>query len=436
MSRKQKITAAGFFIILAVFLSLVAYTIVCLSTAARLMDSGDYMQAKSWYEKIHDVKKIRQCDDAYAEQRYQKAAGDMERGEYDDAKALLKELGDYRNSAELADKCDYLKAIALSNDGKYSEAVAVFETLGDYSDSTAWLEAARERLYQQATRLTYELELESARPLWAQLGDYRDSEELLRRCDRLLTLKADETRQKLLVPENLYSVEDDIVRYNCELGYVAVPKECNDDTRFFIYFPGGREIEISLDVFAYYSMAPAPNTIGVFLHNNGLSDMESKTAAALDMLEQVAMECGVFVHDLMVCGSSLGVYPTINSVVYCYEDHGISVDCALLLDAGNDWLELDLLPSLEGWAMAAEAGTDFYIFEGPGVGMNRLAIRTMVNSGNSATVVICYDDDHEQITLDAMGMGIMDWALGERTKDFDSIYYRFVPLYPGSTYPN
>ena len=48
------------------------------------------------------------------------------------------------------------------------------------------------------------------------------------------------------------------------------------------------------------------------------------------------------------------------------------------------------------------------------MGMNREGICRMVNAGDKVTMVGCYFDDHVRISLDAMGMGVVDWAVNDR----------------------
>ena len=101
------------------------------------------------------------------------------------------------------------------------------------------------------------------------------------------------------------------------------------------------------------------------------------------------------------------------------------------LDAGSDWMESWLLLGEEQCRALAELGTDFYLFESPWVGMNREGICRMVNAGDKVTMVGCYFDDHVRISLDAMGMGVVDWAVNDRSQPCNPDIYTFVTLHPG-----
>ena len=70
----------------------------------------------------------------------------------------------------------------------------------------------------------------------------------------------------------------------------------------------------------------------------------------------------------------------------------------------------------------------FYLFESPWVGTDRAAIRLMVETGNNVILVGCSYDEHVRITLDAMGMGVLHWALGDRTKPCELDIYNFSKL--------
>ena len=54
----------------------------------------------------------------------------------------------------------------------------------------------------------------------------------------------------------------------------------------------------------------------------------------------------------------------------------------------------------------------------------------MVNTGNKVTMVGCTFDDHVRISLDAMGMGVVDWAVGDRAQPCNPEIYSFTRLKP------
>ena len=54
--------------------------------------------------------------------------------------------------------------------------------MGVYPGAPELLEAVTGELYRQALETTYEYRLDEAITLWNELGGYRDSETLLRRC--------------------------------------------------------------------------------------------------------------------------------------------------------------------------------------------------------------------------------------------------------------
>ena len=60
----------------------------------------------------------------------------------------------------------------------------------------------------------------------------------------------------------------------------------------------------------------------------------------------------------------------------------------------------------------------------------REGIRLMGNTGNKVTMVGCTFDDHVRISLDAMGMGVVDWAVGDRALPCNPEIYSFTRLVP------
>ena len=135
-------------------------------------------------------------------------------------------------------------------------------------------------------------------------------------------------------------------------------------------------------------------------------------------------------REIVQGGSSLGAYPAMHGVIYAYENYRIETSCVLSLDAGSDWLEVPLLLTEAECAKTASLGVPFYLFESPWVGMNREGIVRMVNAGNNVIIVGCTFDDHNRITLDAMGMGVVKWATGNRAEPVNPEIYTFTRLEP------
>lgn len=79
---------------------------------------------------------------------YKAAVKTMESGDYAAASAAFKALGDYEDSAALAQSCDYLLATELYNSGDYAAALAAYEALGDYEDSADLARLTKDRLLE------------------------------------------------------------------------------------------------------------------------------------------------------------------------------------------------------------------------------------------------------------------------------------------------
>ena len=398
--------------------------------AEALMEAGAYAHAKTIYGSIGDKDRAALCDALQAEEVYQEGTRLLLAGDYAGAGQLFSSLGNYKNTAALLAASGWQEALALEDTDKLMEAHREFQSLDQHSACQDALKQISEQLFTQAEELAVSFQLEEACKIWEELGSYENSPLLLQRGQRALDWAAAPKQQRLLIPENRYPDKTLENVYVCEQCYFVVPKECSGETRFFIYYPGGRDEEMSVDYLLYYMMNPSPNTLAVFMRGNGLDRMRDKTCQAIDLLEQAAAECGVFPREIVVAGSSLGAYPAMHSVIYAYEEYGIRTDCVLSLDAGSDWMETELLLDESECRKAEEIGTEFYLFESPWVGMNREGIRLMVNTGNKVTMVGCTFDDHVRISLDAMGMGVVDWAVGDRAQPCNPEIYEFVQLRP------
>lgn len=396
------------------------------SRAKQLLAAEEYLQAQEIYEKLGNRKMAEHCEILYTEKRYNLARIALQTGKHSEARPVFEELGDYKDSRNLLDACDYLYVNELIGRGKYTEARKICLALGDYPGVGQALESCNEGIYSCALQLAMDGKYADASESWRELGEYRDSATMVFRCERMLEWLGGEQRHidaGKLFPNGYYENV-----YKTENAYIVVPENCDRSCGFLLYYPGGTNEELNTDFLNYYLMNPVPDSIAVFLRRNGLKDMQSKNSQALEIMEQAAAECGVFVHDIVVVGSSMGSYPAMHSVRYSMQELGIRVQCVLSLDAGADWDTVQTLRRNECIETAA-VGAEFYLFESPWVGLNRPAIKLMVESGIDVTMVGCYFDEHVRITNDAMGMGVLHWALGDRTKPCELNIYTFTKLY-------
>lgn len=406
--------------------------------ANALLVAGEYAEARVWFEKNNNTGMMQECDARLNAEQYADAKSLMDAGRMDEAKERFIALGGYMDAPQLAKDCDYQKALSLIERKSWAEGIAVLEAMEPEPRVTAELERVRELMYAEAERLTNSVSINEAAELWRELGDRGDSEYYLDRCTRLIELSGSAGDTRLLSPEKLFVEVESSYVYSSDVGYIVVTKDCGEQARCVIYYPGGWDDMISLDFLYTYIEAPPSNSISLFLYKNALPDdsaVRAKTAAAIDTLELAALERGVFVRELTVCGSSMGAYPELRGIAQLYRDYGISADCGMVLDAGYEWDVPSLLPNEDDNAALAESGVALYLLEGYGVGMDKLAIRRMVEAGCDVTVVVCSYDDHEAITFDALGMGIIGWSLSGREQPCEIDRYSFIPLTPESTYP-
>lgn len=290
------------------------------------------------------------------------------------------------------------------------------------------LEAEPAEIYNRANALAFEGKYSEAAEEFYKILDYPGSARMYARCHRMAQWLEDEYRTPLLTADKLYPNGHMKNVYVSDLAYIAISDDITADCRFFVYYPGGKDVEINTDFISHYFMNPAPDTIAVFLRSNGLYDARTKLFTAVELLEQAAAEKGVFVREMMIVGSSLGAYPAMQGAAIAQDETGIPVSCLLSLDAGDDWNSPYVL-SREQCCRLAELGTPFYLLESPWVGTDRPAIYRMAANGMDLTLVGCENDQHERITYDAMGMGLIHWALGDRVESCPLDIYTFNKLY-------
>ena len=128
--------------------------------AVTLTDSGKYDEAEAMFKELGDYK------DSQEMIRYIKAEKLFEKGEYDKAEAIFKELG---QEEKFKDKL-YQQAEKIFESGDYNKATALFEELGDYKDS-------KDKVYQYAENLFENGRYLNASSIFKKLKDYKDSED-------------------------------------------------------------------------------------------------------------------------------------------------------------------------------------------------------------------------------------------------------------------
>ena len=396
--------------------------------AQRLYAAGEYEAAKLLYQALRDEQGAAACDAQLLEQHYQDARRMLESGDYEGAGKLLVTLGDYKDARALLRDYDFQRAGALAADGRPEEARAVYLMLGDYPGCAEALQALIPALYVRAPQLAAGGKLELACTLWQECGDYRDSAKLLRRGQKMLAQQADLTHVKLNDASRRFDNPFYQKAYKTADAYVLFPEEANADTRFFVYFPGGRDEELYTEFLYYYMANPAPNTLAVFLRRNDLPDMELCCRKALRLLDEAAADCGLFPMQALAAGSSLGAYPALQFPLLAEQDAAIRIPCVLSLDAGNTWNEPELVPTQAQCRELARLASQLYLFQPTWVDTDYEPVARLVNAGCFVMLAGCLQDEHEQITYDAFELGVIDWALGDRKDPCPGSIYSFRRL--------
>lgn len=143
-----------------------------------LREQGDYEEAVQVFRNLGDYK---DSADQIQNTELLQASSMIAAQDYSGAIALLEELGDYDggeygSAAELLDQAIYERSSALQSIGKLSDAEAGFAQTEAYKDSYEQLQKVRYNMARNAL-LTYDFE--TAKDLFATVGDYEDAKEIL-----------------------------------------------------------------------------------------------------------------------------------------------------------------------------------------------------------------------------------------------------------------
>lgn len=407
-----------------------------------LFAMGEYDAAKAEFEKIGETEKIAECDRQiaylYALSRLERAEQLMDDGQLEEAKAELAILGDFENAPELLTECEYRRALKMREEGKLSEALSLSTRLDEHAGAAELAAQIREDIYQQALQLAYECRLDEAMPLFTELGDYKDSKALYRRCSNRIVNLLSEWAEPVNYADYAGMDLGSGKLYWHRIGLVYVPNDAGPETTAMIFYPGGYDQSLAngyMTDYLYGYYGQLPNSLMVFCYANGYGSFEEKAEDSYKVLEQAAMENNIFLHDVALIGASNGAYTAAHAAVWFYEQQSIPVKHVVTLDAGQHWESFMPVLSTEECDILAQTGTKFTLVEGDGVGMNKLAIQTMVGHKMDVTIARVRDYGHYSVIYDAMKYGIFNWAMGEGDRPVHD-NYRYIKLDKNSTYPD
>lgn len=405
---------------------------------SELLAQGEYAAAKAEFEKIGEAEKMAECDHAYTMSRLERAAELMESGALEEAKAELVLLGDFENAPELLLECEYRKARKLKDEGRITEALDLAERLDAHPEATALLEEIQGLIYDEALQLTYECRLDEAMALYVKIPGYKDADTLHKRCSDRIVRMVSEWSEPVNYAEYAGMDLGSGTLYWHRIGLVYVPHEAGPETTAMVFFPGGYDQSLAngyMTDYLYGYYHELPNALMVFCYANGYGSFETKAEDAYNVLEQAAMENNIFLHDIALIGASNGAYTAAHMAVWLYENQGIAPAHVLTLDAGQHWESFMPVLSTEECDLMAQAGTGFTLVEGDGVGMNKLAIQTMVAHHMDVTIAHVRDYGHYSVIYDAMKYGLFNWVMGDGERpEHDN--YTYIALNKDSTYPN
>ncbi|MBR4549399.1 MAG: hypothetical protein IKO83_05725 [Oscillospiraceae bacterium] len=269
-------------------------------------------------------------------------------------------------------------------------------------------------LYHEAVTAMRRCEFETAIPLFEQLGDYSDSEINLEYCRRRMNAEPIPEDKRYLVGKNWLRDFEGGKLYAIALGYIYVPFECDENTRACVYFAGGAGEDYLYRRGVYHYLKYfQPNAIMLFHYESVLMHMNSGLPKAAEVLEQVAQECGIMLHDVITVGSSAGSFTALKAAVVLQRDFHIPVYAVECLDAGMEWImPAERLLSDEECALLADRGTRLCLFE-QAKAVDYPEIHRMADLGCRVLVIACTHDDHNTISVYAYDYGLFSWGFEE-----------------------
>ena len=107
---------------------------------------------------------------------YNKAQALLAEGKYEEAAATFDKIGDYKDSADMIEECQYRAAVELLDSGKYEQAISAFINLGNYKNSS---DMVFESYYRKAIDLMNVEDYGEAIPILEKISKYKDSKDIV-----------------------------------------------------------------------------------------------------------------------------------------------------------------------------------------------------------------------------------------------------------------
>ena len=139
--------------------------------AEKLLASGQYQEAIAAFKNLGEYK---DSPERVLDTSYKQAENLLASGQYEEAIGAFARLGKYKDSQERVLVASYKQAERLLASGQYEEAIGAFARLGKYKDSQERVLVAS---YKQAENLLASGQYEEAIGAFKRLGKYKDSQE-------------------------------------------------------------------------------------------------------------------------------------------------------------------------------------------------------------------------------------------------------------------
>ena len=331
--------------------------------------------------------------------------------------------GPIRDGIRLACESSASSLIPFNNPSSASDS-ALSEDSAILSDTS---DALLLEKYNRAKDLLYTRHFSEAEELFLSLADFADSRGLASFCRSYPASEISFDYPLITKPYKTYS---DGAIYWYSKGLFYIPSNVTSHTSFVLYYCGGDGTTNWLsysDVFQYFK-AYHPDSIIFFRNGPGNTRMDKENISTYHLLQQLAKECGVIVHDLSAVGSSSGCYTALNAAAALYDAFDVRLTNVCSMDASADWDSWALLTDAEMGSVAS-AGTTFYLFEQHSTKPETPAIQDMISHGIDVWLITCSSANHSAISKNAFLYGIFSWSGGEDVT-LPSSEYVFTHLTP------
>ncbi len=383
--------------------------------AERLLDNGEFQAAAEMFKELENY---RDSKELYKQCRLDYAQELMELRRFQKAEQILNEI----NDLETLCLCRYKEGEYCLNSGQYEKALEIFRNLGEYENSQELADKSLEELYVQAQKELAKLNYDRAERMFKKCGDYKAASKFLAYEEfRRQQLPSD--KDILKCSRQMVKLEKGSIYYVRDF-YYYIPDVIDENTACSVYFAGGLGgVILTYETVRSYFRSFEPNAIMIFYMGSGINNIDYKIQESFEILNYFTVRNNITIHDLIITGSSMGCATALKAAVKYYDSYNICPVAVGALDNACDW-NIPYNLTNDELELLAQSGTIVCLYE-QSTAICDEPVREIRDSGSRLVMIGCRNKGHDAISRYGFSLGCFDslWTGEFNSEEYEKRFF-------------